>query len=534
MADISSKLDKIKSAERGEDVRDAIIGALRDINNDVPADMSNPERVTADMPGGSDLTIPFNPPKLVSEIYVRQAGSGGKSTTLKDITITENGEYPTDEDDYDPSTENRYYKKVKVDVPQLANKIEMDEVVIEQNGTYSATEWGVDGLRTITVNVQAAAGEGPFTVEFYSKPVSDPTSALIHTELVAKNGSVTFTALDGTTNGQGQWFKGWSPDPVNVTRDLKCYPVYSDIVIDPTEISDTWDQICANGGAPYPIGAHKSLYVEVPAQDWNYTNPDLIENCPFYMDGTTKLYPRGIYQTINIATTGFLLDMIKVAQGESGSTSTWLSRRRAYANVSDADRALFIGSGDGSDNRAPAWYKHPDSSILPRKRQDWGNSSIRAYLNEYFFKCMSPMMQATIKPVSKTYYGAMSYDQTWPQAAFKQSSDRIWIPSMAEFKTWLNSYPHNQGYPTTLSKFEELLSLEQGVDYTTDYETLGLDFGWDVDNPATNFRDYCNTFYNVSSGPSGYTFSSRTLNNVKTISISSALRCLYFFIGFCL
>ena len=38
MADISSKLDKIKSAERGEDVRDAIIGALRDINNDVPAD----------------------------------------------------------------------------------------------------------------------------------------------------------------------------------------------------------------------------------------------------------------------------------------------------------------------------------------------------------------------------------------------------------------------------------------------------------------------------------------------------------------
>ena len=96
MADISSKLDKIKSAERGEDVRDAIIGALRDINNDVPADMSNPERVTADMPGSSDLTIPFNPPKLVSEIYVRQAGSGGKSTTLKDITITENGEYPTE------------------------------------------------------------------------------------------------------------------------------------------------------------------------------------------------------------------------------------------------------------------------------------------------------------------------------------------------------------------------------------------------------------------------------------------------------
>ena len=117
MANIESKLTTIKSASGGEDVRDAIIGALRDINNDVPADMSNPVQIVEDMPQGTDLTIPLNPPKLVSQILIKQPGSGGKSTTLNDITITENGEYPTDDEGYDPDEENRYYKKVTVKVP---------------------------------------------------------------------------------------------------------------------------------------------------------------------------------------------------------------------------------------------------------------------------------------------------------------------------------------------------------------------------------------------------------------------------------
>ena len=521
MADISGYLNNIRSAESGETVRDSIIQCLNKINKDNP-NQTKPLNVTANGTYTSETGYSYNP------VTVNVPTGGASGYTFEELEVTENGEYEPDED-------NKMFNKVTVNVPQFANELAPDGYTITQNGEYDPLLDGYDGYGKIIVNVNEKTGDGPFTVEFYNKPITDPSATLIHTETVNKNGSVTFTALDGTTNGQGQWFKGWSPDPTNVTRDLKCYPVYSDIVIDPTEISDTWDQICANGGAPYPIGAHKSLYVEVPAQNWDYNNPTLIENCPFYMDGTTKLYPRGVYNnTINIAVTGFLLDMVKVAQGESGSTSTWLSRKRTYANVSNTDRALFIGSGKNGDSSAPGWFKHPDPSILIQKRQDWGNSSVRAYLNEYFFKCMSPMMQASIKPVSKTYYGAMSYDQTWPQAAFKQSSDRIWIPSMAEFKTWINSYVHDSSYPVTVSKFEELLSLEQGVDYTTDYETIGLDFSWDADNPSTNFRDYCNTFYNTNEGPGGYNFSPRIINNVRTIFIGSSLNCLRFFIGFCL
>lgn len=390
MADISSKLDKIKSAERGEDVRDAIIGALRDINNDVPADMSNPERVTADMPGGSDLTIPFNPPKLVSEIYVRQAGSGGKSTTLKDITIIENGEYPTDEEDYDSSTENRYYKKVKVKVPQLANQIEMDEVVIEQNGTYSATEWGVDGLRTITVNVQSAAGDGPFQVEFYDKVVTDPTAAVIGTQLVAKGGSAEYTG-QYPTSPLGP-FTGWDPSPVNITRDMKCYPKFGQIIIDPTEITDDWTVICQKRGVGYPLGSHKLL-----AYGATFT-PDEIKVLKPSYDGDSVAY--NIYMM-----------MYKVGEGEGNSLSSWLSSTVSMSPI-------------------------PYENNVPWMNQ--GTSGLRNFLNGPFYNHMSDIFKNSITSVQK--YSLNEAGVAIP------TQDRIWVPGTSEIGTYQTRNDNDQEY----------------------------------------------------------------------------------------
>ena len=455
MADISSKLDKIKSAERGEDVRDAIIGALRDINNDVPADMSNPERVTADMPGSSDLTIPFNPPKLVSEIYVRQAGSGGKSTTLKDITITENGEYPTDEEDYDSSTENRYYKKVKVKVPQLANKIEMDEVVIEQNGTYSATEWGVDGLRTITVNVQAAAGDGPFQVEFYDRT----KTTVIHTELVPKGGKASCTIYDGTTYN-GQYFTGWNPSPSNVTRDMKCYPQFGDVVIDPGEIQDSWETICAKAGAGYALGAYKALVVTIPARpqrdayEWD-TNNDGI-----YYSGTDVTHA-----AINIA-----MHMVKVAEGEDGTTSTWLSTGVIPVfPIWDAGHGGLQKTSTEIKSAICGRSHKPkgDGTVRGDIYVDWDTNPRREYLNNYLIENIPACIGATIKPVNKIsatlnnipYYNGNP--ATSGTKIYKPSIDKIWVPSLKELYTYISSKNYSQDY---------LVNVEPtGIDYSAVY-----------------------------------------------------------------
>lgn len=387
MANIESKLTTIKSASGGEDVRDAIIGALRDINNDVPADMSNPVQIKEDMPLNSDLTIPLNPPKLVSQILIKQAGSGGKSTTLNDITITENGEYPTDDEGYDPNKENRYYSKVTVKVPQLANAVLDLEEEITQNGTYSApADWGVDGIRTFTVNVNAATGDGPFQVEFYDKPQTDPTAKAIYTELVPKGGSVSFkgTALPTDPSGLGRPFAGWNPSPIDVTRDMKCYPNFASQHMVPGEIGPDWDVICADGGASYPIGSYRRLYFSA-----TITKEELNAiGATGYTDDITVTF-----ETI----------MTKVAEGEDGSKSTWLSLPDSLSY--DPER----------------WAGFT-------KYLAWPDRYERKWLQLLYTK-FAPCFLQHIKPVTK--YTQCSSDDV-PPYSIVPTQDALWCASLKE------------------------------------------------------------------------------------------------------
>ena len=401
MANIESKLTTIRSASGGEDVRDAIIGALRDINNDVPADMSNPVQKEYNMPQGSDLTVPLNPPELVSQIIVRQPGSGGKSTTLNDITVTENGEYPADDPSYDPDKELRYYSKVTVKVPQLANAVLDLEEEITQNGTYSApADWGVDGIRTFTVNVSGAGGDGPFQVEFYDKVQSDPTAKAIQTQIIPKNGSAIFNpGQDGYPKSQiGQAFVGWNPEPVNVTRDMKCYPRFSDQTIEPGEIGDDWTVILAKKGIGYPLGAKKSL-----AYGAQFTNEEMMA-CGYDSESREE-YRRAVFVT----------EMVKVAEGEGGTNSTWLSR---------AIRVNF-GNRPSEETQSYALYTNPCATM----QVPYPNHPDRKFLNGPFYSHMSQLFKDAIRPVVK--YTQTSYN-TDPPFMTTPSEEYIWLPSVRE------------------------------------------------------------------------------------------------------
>lgn len=444
MANIESQLTTIKSAAGGEDVREAIIGALRNINNDVPADMSNPVQIKEDMPLNSDLTIPLNPPKLVSQIYIKQAGSGGKSTRLVEATITENGTYPTaDKDDgggsYDPDKENRYYSKVTVKVPQLANAIEMETVEITQNGLYDATEWGVDGLRSINVNVSGATGDGPFQVDFYDKPQTDPTAKAIYTELVPKGGSAEFKGTKPTSSIGP--LTGWNPTPINVTRDMKCYPQFGQIIVDPTDILDDWDVICAKGGQGYPIGSHKVLaygatFSAAEVKTWN----------PDYSGG-------------DIAYNQYMM-MYKVGEGEGNSHSSWLSTWISLDSLS------FANYDDWTDD----------------------NCDMRKFL-QVFYNHMADIFKNTIIPVTK--YSSNVSNVLVP------TQDTLWIPNSIEIGTYQTGlsewgqYDFGNGsnwegaYPETIYPLES----ESCINYVIDF--------------FNNDRNYPMTFANNYNGSMG-------------------------------
>ena len=407
MANIDSKLNTIRNASSGEDVRDAIIGALRDINNDVPADMSNPEDYRGNMAAGSDYSDSFNPPKLVRSIYIQQPNTGGKSMKLETIDITRNGKYPTDDPNYNPDEEIRYYKEVNVKVPQLANAIEMETVEITQNGLYNATEWNVDGLRSINVNVQGASGDGPFQVEFYDKVQTDPTAAVKETQLIPKGGSAitSYQPVSPT----GQIFTGWNPDPVNVTRDIKCYPRFVDKTIVPGEILDDWEIICSNGGANYALGNYKNLPFSFT---WKVS--DILNVVPNWVDHPDESYYPDVTATMNA---NFI--MYKVAVGEQGTKSTWLSRPTtctlSFANPSLGSPGKLMGT---------PWGGYPGYS----------GSVVDLFLENVFFPTMANCFHQHIKGVNK-YHQALDPAKTTPPYNQTVINRHIWIPSIKEIMT---------------------------------------------------------------------------------------------------
>ena len=391
MANIESKLDIIQRADRGEDVRDAIIGALRDINNDVPVDMSNPEDLVIQMPNNQDYSKSYDPPKLMQSILVKQPNSGGKRTNLKEIEITENGVYPTDEEDYDPNKENRYYDKVTVNVKQLANTVIDVAEEITQNGTYSApADWGADGVRSFTVNVQSAPVSGQFKVQFYD---TDRVT-LLDQQLVPAYGSATYGGSALPVDPAGKTFVGWNPAPYNITRDTKCYPNFVSQHMVPGEIGADWDVIVADGGAQYPIGSYRTL--------------------PFSAVITREeLHAIGATGYTDDITVTWEAIMTKVYEGEDGSKSTWLSTPCTFG----------FNSG-----KWPNWNKY----------LAWPDRYERKWMQLIFTK-FAPFLQQHIKPVVKYTQNSSS---DYPPYSIGATQDYLWSACLKEVCVD-NDYWHN-------------------------------------------------------------------------------------------
>lgn len=397
MADISSQLSKIQSSERGEDVRNAINSALQAINNDVPPDIANPIQIVEDMPTGSDLTISYDPPVLVNQIHIKQAGSGGRNTYLKTLKVERNNTvWPRDDDDYDPDKDIVYYNKVTVDVPTIANKVTDLEDPITHNGEYTAYELdGADGIRSFTVSVNEAAGDGPFQVDFYDKIKTDPTAEVIQTVIVPKDGAASFDSRNGyPTSPIGQSFVGWNPDPSCVTRDMKCYPKFADQSVAVGEISEDWDVICSKHGAGYDIGAYKSL-----AYGAEFTQDEMRA-----VFGSSINCHHATYETRML--------MFKVAEGEDGSTSSWLG-------VADTNTIVLRDSGGSQIGLQPLWPPRDQANGWPQQ----GDMYCRGFYNGPYFNHMAECFRQNIKQVTK--YSVI-------QNVVYPTGDKIWLPSVKE------------------------------------------------------------------------------------------------------
>lgn len=305
---------------------------------------------------------------------------------------------------------------------------------------------------------------GPYTVKFY-----DDAGNLIQTDAnIPKYGSAHCTLLDGSFNEENQYFKGWNPAPDMVVRNTECYPVYGDYIISHEEIHDTWETICIDGGAHYPLSSYKSLVLNV-----DISIGDVITEYQDTYNG--ELVPYRIISNEN--RTGALqlsFQMVKVAEGEDNSRSTWLSDG---CPVFTSNNISFIYQRWDEDNQEwvqtatqsmslvlAALWCHDIGSTHPMR--DWSTAWIRGFLKNMIFDKLPLSLRSTIKSVTKYTYG---YSTMYSSAARveKESLEKLWIPSTKELETLFRSYtPY--AYYCYPSAFNDVIE-GGGIDYSSVY-----------------------------------------------------------------
>lgn len=263
---------------------------------------------------------------------------------------------------------------------------------IREDGIYHASDDGVDAYDVVVVNKDVGQ---PHTVIFYDKD----GSTILKTQMnVPYHGYASCTILDGTFYN-GQYFKGQNPQPVNVIQDLECYPIYGDYIITPEEIQDDQETICGKKGAGYPLGSHKALVLAneiIPSID--------VRNA---VTGETITVPS--------KTCSFAQHMYKVAEGEDGSTSTWLS----YGNFTVNDNSGM-----------PASY----GNVVNNTSDTWGTSMLKQWLEGAVFQILPQCIQdniITVDKVSQILLQGNFIDASYPS--------KLWIPSARENKTLFDS-----------------------------------------------------------------------------------------------
>lgn len=408
MANISSYLNTIRTATSGESVRTAIANALTAINQDNPVTVQG-KTITANGTYTAEGGIAFNP------VTVQVPDGGAKDYNFIDIEIVENGEYPKAED----KAKNTYYDKVTVAVPQFANDL-MEERKITKNGEYEALLDGYDGYAKVVVDVSGVDTD-TFTCTF----VDENGTPLRTVPNIPSGGWCSDNGLR-PVSASGKAFQGWNPAPNDIRYNIICRPTYYEPQQAVGEITDDWATIVANKGEPYPIGAYKTLPLIITGNELLTPSPDSY----FEPGDGTIVSPIAANMTQPI--------MMKVANGEDVSTSSWIS---INAGVPDFIASIFQRniSMDQYYWDSFSWfsgYRHHHNWIITEetgKRFGWPTCMMRYYLNNDFLSCFPDYIRQALVPVIKKT-GTVYVDGggTPTNDHFTETLDTIWVPSVRE------------------------------------------------------------------------------------------------------
>lgn len=376
---------------------------------------------------------------------------------LKDHTFNQAGTFMPSQFNCDG------FRQVKIDIP--AN---VKEKTFTKNGTFNAADDNVLGYSKVTIAVPAGGGGGPYTVRFF-----DGENNVIKTDAnVPYDGTASCTLLDGTKKDD-QYFIGWNPVPEKVRGDMNCYPVYGDYIIDPNDIQDSWETICADGGAHYPIGSQKPLVFTLYRDEYaaQYNPFDGISEGVDYIRLSNVVPgdqwdPNKYFLAPIISAHDAILNvschMIKVAEGEDGTHSTWISSGCADFHPS-YDTNINLGYLDGTGIIGDILSRYSTvSNYSTITGTDYSDCPIRYLIETILYRGLPTALKENMKSVHKVYKGVENNTLQSKDPLDKTVIAPIWALSRKE----LSSYIANNLSVDSSVKWDPEYS---GIDYSAQY-----------------------------------------------------------------
>jgi hypothetical protein len=426
MADISGYLKIISGASSGEAVRDAIVNCMRAINSDAAIKVTSLLITKAD-----NVTYKAGVGQAYKNVTVNISGSGEsdpeKTYKFASCTVTEgtgNGTITPTDLGYD---ENTYFDKVEVAIDwesimhpaNLGEEATMSYTLTDSNSGkkyWDASAAGYDYVKRIWVDTNVgnlpdypggstSGGVKRYTVNYYtSKDLTDCFYKVDCDEGRSPDEPSKNTPRYPTGTGNLVWMPQCA-----VTSDPKTqirYPSFEDPTISDEDIYDSWKDIINNehgsGGRYYPLGSRK--YVS-----WSASIPFTHDKAVFDYDWATHIPSTGSY-TFNCD-----ILFIKVAIGESSSSSTWLGIPSNTVFYPSHIRSTYTDS----PNDAICWEK--DYVDVHR---DWLNKTFYNYVIPSTSDC--PLRQ-NIRS-KRLHFGVKNTGD----GMIRTASSLIWLPCAKE------------------------------------------------------------------------------------------------------
>ena len=420
MADIMPYVEIIAKATGGDQVRDAIIDCMNEINKDAAFKVVS-KTITGKL----------------SEINNGSPYKAGTGTVWKDVTINilddsgqEQPQSTIETEDFtvDNNTENGSYEApegkrwgtiyVNLDFSAFNDDI-ADNVVIstddlDETNTAHAEAYGYRAFASLTFsNVDSVGAKGgyvgPGGVVMYPITFVDQDGTYIDKKDVERNTAVDTDIPQAIIDKhQGQTFQGWSGSGT-AQRAETVRAQWGNPTISMEEIQHDWKWIIDHQ-AEIPLGAFRSMYCP---------------QCKIYYAEERKLFPWATEE--QIPSEGYYYYTItvylaKMASGEHGSKSTWVSCIPSVMTADSEHHSFGLGT------LIP--YHILNVGHNPDDDEDyWAKCNSRIWLRNIFRNyVLEPNIRSHIIQVEKSFKVRTEDNVLINQPV----NDTIWTPSVKE------------------------------------------------------------------------------------------------------